>query len=89
MLKIKGSLTALSGAFCGEEKGLKTIDGIVHGALGGDGRYIAQLGLLVLIATPIARVIFSAIAFLRQRDFLYVLITLIVLSVLLYSVFFY
>jgi uncharacterized membrane protein YfcA len=45
------------------------------------------LVLLVLLATPVARVGFSAFAFLRQHDWLYVLVTLIVLAVLAYSLF--
>jgi uncharacterized membrane protein len=44
-----------------------------------------QLGLLLLVATPIARVVFSAFGFWRERDYRYVFITLIVLGVLLYS----
>jgi uncharacterized membrane protein len=40
-----------------------------------------------LIATPVARVAFSAFAFWRQRDYLYVAVTLIVLAVLLVSLF--
>jgi uncharacterized membrane protein len=48
---------------------------------------IIQLGLLVLIATPILRVIFSVVAFALERDALYVVATLIVLMVLLYSLF--
>ena len=54
-------------------------------ALQGRGRGIIQLGLLLLIATPIARVVFSVYAFARQRDRTYVLVTLVVLAVLLYS----
>lgn len=50
-------------------------------------RGLIQLGLLLLIATPVARVIFSAFAFLRERDYTYVAVTLIVLAVLLYSLF--
>ena len=50
-------------------------------------RSVIQLGLLVLIATPILRVAFSAYAFIRQGDFTYVLITLLVLAMLLYSFF--
>lgn len=48
---------------------------------------LIMLGLLLLIATPVARVIFSIAAFALQRDYLYVLFTLLVLSVLLYSLF--
>jgi uncharacterized membrane protein len=60
---------------------------IVREAAAGRGRGLIQLGLLLLIATPVARVVFSAFAFLRQRDYTYVAITLIVLVVLLYSLF--
>ena len=42
-------------------------------------------GLLLLVATPVARVVFSLIAFWMERDRVYVIITLGVLSVLLYS----
>lgn len=48
---------------------------------------LIMLGLLLLIATPVVRVIFSAAAFARQRDSLYLFFTLVVLSVLLYSLF--
>jgi uncharacterized membrane protein len=44
-----------------------------------------QFGLLLLIATPIARVAFSIFAFTLQRDRIYVIITLIVFAVLIYS----
>ena len=43
-------------------------------------------GLLLLIATPVARVVFSIFAFALERDRLYVLLTAIVLGVLLYSI---
>jgi uncharacterized membrane protein len=58
---------------------------IVAGALQGRGRHIVQCGLLVLMATPIARVCFSVAAFAIQRDWVYVAITLLVLAILLYS----
>jgi uncharacterized membrane protein len=61
--------------------------GIVQAALTLSGRGLIQLGLLLLIATPVARVAFSAFAFARQRDYAYVAVTLIVLAVLLYSLF--
>jgi uncharacterized membrane protein len=51
------------------------------------GHGIIQLGLLFLIATPVARVFFSVFAFFRQRDYLYTVITLIVLLILLFSLF--
>jgi uncharacterized membrane protein len=51
------------------------------------GQAVIMLGLLVLIATPVARVVYSVFAFALQRDYLYVLVTLIVLTVLLYSLY--
>jgi len=73
--------------FHGEPPDLERIPGIFHAATTGRAQGIIQLGLLVLIATPVARVLFSAIAFLKERDFMYVVITLLVLGVLLYSLF--
>src|SRR5437879_140922 len=46
------------------------------------GRGIIQLGLLLLIATPVARVVCSVVGFARQRDVTYVALTLTVLAVL-------
>jgi uncharacterized membrane protein len=73
--------------FQGEPEQLRTVSGIVHGALAIHGRGLIQFGLLILIATPIARVAFSAVAFLYQRDWTYVVVTLIVLGLLIYSLF--
>jgi uncharacterized membrane protein len=71
--------------FVGEPTDLRTLSGIVRDALTLRGRGIIQLGLLLLIATPIVRVTFSIAAFAVQRDWLYVKVTLIVLAILLYS----
>jgi uncharacterized membrane protein len=71
--------------FKGEPTDLCTVSGIVKDALAFRGRGLIQLGLLILIATPIARVAFSLFAFAAQRDWLYVVVTLIVLAVLVYS----
>src|SRR5690242_18179729 len=45
-----------------------------------------QFGLLVLIATPILRVVFAAAGFLLERDYLYVVVSLMVLGILMFSV---
>jgi uncharacterized membrane protein len=74
-------------AFHGEPPELRTVLGIVHSAFSGNVLAIMQLGLLILIATPIARVVFSVFAFAREGDRMYVVFTLIVLAVLLYSLF--
>lgn len=58
---------------------------IVGGALALRSRSIIQLGVLLLIATPIARVAFSLAGFALERDRTYVIITAIVLAVLLFS----
>lgn len=71
--------------FHGEPADLRSVSGIVKDALELRSRGIIQLGLLLLIATPVARVAFSVVAFILQRDRLYVVVTLIVLGVLLYS----
>lgn len=71
--------------FRGEPPAYKTLFGIWDQAVTGHGRGLIQLGLLLLVATPIARVALCLVAFARQRDHLYVVITLIVLGVLLYG----
>lgn len=53
----------------------------------GDGAAIVQLGLLLLIATPVARVVFAVVGFAVERDRLYVVISLVVLGVLLVGLF--
>ena len=73
--------------FHGEPPKLCSPQGAVALAFEGHARGIIQVGLLLLIATPVARVVFSAFAFLRQRDHVYVAVTLLVLAVLLYSLF--
>jgi uncharacterized membrane protein len=71
--------------FQSEPEELRTVSGIFHEALELRGRGLIQLGLLILIATPIARVAFSVVAFWYQRDWTYVAVTLIVLGLLVYS----
>jgi uncharacterized membrane protein len=46
---------------------------------------LIQLGLLLLIATPIVRVALSIVGFTIERDYLYVGFTAVVLVILLYS----
>lgn len=60
---------------------------IVRTAFHGDPMGVMQLGMILLIATPIARVVFSVVAFAVRKDRLYVVISTIVLCVLLYSLF--
>ncbi len=71
--------------FHGVPRGLDSVRGVVGGALRLRSRWVIQLGLLLLIATPISRVALSLLAFGRQRDWLYVGVTAIVLLLLLYG----
>jgi uncharacterized membrane protein len=71
--------------FRGEPIELRHIGGIVRDALALHGRGIIQFGLLLLIATPIARVAFSIFGFAAEKDRMYVGFTLLVLLILLYS----
>jgi uncharacterized membrane protein len=71
--------------FRGEPTDLKSVNGIVRYALALQSRGVIQLGLLLLIATPVARVAFSIFGFVEEKDRLYVVFTVIVLLILLYS----
>lgn len=71
--------------FHGEPADYTSIRGIFHSALGLHGQGFIQLGLLLLIATPVARVAFSIWGFAAEHDRMYVVFTVIVLTVLLYS----
>ncbi len=73
--------------FRGEPTDLRNVFGILSDALSFNRRGVIQLGLLLLIATPVARVVFSVIAFAMRGDRTYVLVTLMVLGVLIYSLF--
>jgi len=63
----------------------RLLPNIVKGAVHHRARSVMQLGVLLLIATPIARVAFSLVGFALERDRNYVVITAIVLTVLLCS----
>ncbi|HXS76697.1 MAG TPA: DUF1634 domain-containing protein [Terracidiphilus sp.] len=71
--------------FSSEPQRLRHFGGVLQGIKTGDPAALIQLGVLLLIATPVARVIFALIAFLIERDKLFVAISLIVLAVLLYG----
>lgn len=60
---------------------------VFRGALGLEGTALMQLGVVLLILTPVARVFFTLLAFLARRDWLYVVVTVIVLGVLIYGLF--
>ncbi len=73
--------------FEGEPVNLKSPVAIAKEAMEFQSLGLIQFGMLLLVATPVARVMFSVYAFAREHDLLYVVVTLIVLGVLLYSLF--
>jgi uncharacterized membrane protein len=71
--------------FSGEPKRITEVKEIWKTAISGRGRSIIQLGILVLIATPIARIIFSIIGYILEKDYLYIILTGTVLIIILYN----
>ena len=56
---------------------------IFQGVLKLNGEAFIMLGLFCLILTPVLRVVVSIVAFAKEKDYLYVIITLIVLVILI------
>jgi uncharacterized membrane protein len=73
--------------FKGEPAELKSVGGIMREAFSLSSQGIIQLGLLILIDTPVARVIFAIIGFTIEKDYTYTIISIIVLCILLFSLF--
>ena len=71
--------------FRGEPTELRSLPDIVHQAMALRPLGVIQFGLLLLIATPVARVLFSVLGFALERDWMYVVITLLVLALLIYT----
>jgi uncharacterized membrane protein len=71
--------------FLGEPERLCNPLDIVRGAIALRPRAVIQLGVLLLILTPVVRVGFTVLVFLAQRDVKFVVITAFVLAVLLLS----
>lgn len=53
----------------------------------GEGMAIIQLGILMLIFTPLMRIIFALIGYLKEKDYTYVIISSIVLAIMAISFF--
>jgi uncharacterized membrane protein len=71
--------------FVGEPAELRSVRAIVRAAVAFRPDAIVQLGLVLLIATPVARVAMSLVAFILQRDRVYVVVTALVLALLIFS----
>jgi uncharacterized membrane protein len=83
-----GGAVASYAVFHAEPSPLRSIAGIIRTAFSGEASGIVQLGLLLLILTPIARVAFTLVAFVLQRDGTYIVVTAIVLALLLFGLVF-
>lgn len=79
------SETAHYSRFIGIPKFVHSAGGIWHGILTFRGRAIIQAGIILLIATPIIRVLFSAISFVLEKDWLYTGISILVLAIIVTS----
>lgn len=73
--------------FHGQPKTFRTFSGIVGGVFDWRGRAVIQLGILILIATPVIRVGFSIIGYLIEKDYLYTAVTALVFAIILFSMF--
>jgi uncharacterized membrane protein len=66
----------------------RSIPHMFRQAFRGNAAALIQVGTLLMIATPVARVVFAIYAFGRRRDRLYFGVSSIVLALLLYGLFF-
>ncbi len=72
-------------AFAFEGSNVTTLPGILRSASHLSSEGLIQFGLLLLIATPVARVAMAVAGFYLEKDHLYVWVSLIVLGILLFS----
>lgn len=82
-----GLATVNYGMFRPRPAGSWSIQEIAGRLLSFHGSAFIQLGLWLLIATPVARVFYSIFAFARQKDFTYVVVTMMVFGILAFSLF--
>ena len=73
--------------FRGEPAVFRTVPDVLAYAAQAHPRGIMQLGVLLLIATPFARVALCLVEFARERDRLYIGVTLVVLLTLSWGLF--
>ena len=71
--------------FLGEPAKMREPGLMWQAVLRGEGRPLISLGLLILIATPIARIAVSILGYLLEKDYLYTVLTTIVLLVILWN----
>jgi uncharacterized membrane protein len=84
-LFLHGTAIADYRVFRGQPETLTSVSQVARSAYRLHPDAIIQLGLLLLIATPIARVALSLLAFVKQHDRTYIVVTTIVLALLMFS----
>lgn len=82
-----GDSVPLYTVFTGEPYQLGGLSGIVSSAFSFSGRGLILLGLLILLATPMARVAMAFVGFFMVSDLLYTLIAGLVLAILAFGFF--
>jgi len=82
-----GASTPNYSSFQGASSDLRSVSGIIGDVLAGSSQGVIQLGLVLLIATPVMRVALALIGFARQGDRTYMVVSLTLLLLLLYSLF--
>lgn len=70
------------------ENGVFRTDAFWQALKSGESKAIMELGVIILIATPIARVLFTMVGFWLEKDRMYTLIAFIVLCIIAYSLLF-
>jgi uncharacterized membrane protein len=80
-----GGQRAQFDVFRGEPDKMKMPGAMWQAIWHGEGRPLIAFGLLVLILTPIARIIVSVVGYVLEKDYLYILITLFVLTIILWN----
>ena len=73
--------------FRGEPAGLEGIAGVLGQVRAGSARGIIQLAALLMIATPVLRVVLAVVDFARMKDWKFTGISLLVLGLLAFGLF--
>lgn len=64
----------------------EVISTVINGAIDGRGEYLIFFGIILLFLTPVLRVLLSLFSFTIEKDYLYVVITLIVILIIITSI---
>lgn len=71
--------------FRGEPSEYRSLVGVLGGTFAEQGRAIVQLAVMILIAVPVVRVALALFGYLRERDWPFIAVTLVVLAILVHG----